>query len=48
MYSDAGSFHPSLWEEERKQRQRIHFDFDAAIEEEVSHILGYYLSSYAF
>ena len=35
MYSEHGSFHPSLWEEERKQRQRIHFDFET-VEEPVS------------
>ena len=34
MYSDHGSFHPSLWEEERKERQRIHFDFED-VEEQV-------------
>lgn len=33
LYSDAGSFHPSLWEEERRQKQRIHFDFDHEEEE---------------
>ena len=35
MYSDAGSFHPSLWEEERAQRQQIHFDTEGLNEQEV-------------
>jgi len=35
MYSDGDSFHPSMWEEERQQRQRIHFDFDGMSEDEV-------------
>lgn len=31
LYSDGGdSFHPSMWEEEREQRCRIHFDFEEA------------------
>ena len=34
IYSDADSFHPSLWEEEREQRARIHFEFDTIPEEE--------------
>lgn len=34
MYSDTNSFHPSLWEEERERRQRIHFEFETIPEEE--------------
>ena len=34
MYSDTNSFHPSLWEEERAAKQRIHFDFETIPEEE--------------
>ena len=36
LYSDAGSFHPSLWEEERRAKQRIHFDFDDEETDEVN------------
>ena len=35
LYSDAGSFHPSMWEEERRAKQRIHFDFE---DEEVDEV----------
>ena len=36
IFSDADSFHPSLWEEERLKKQTIHFEnANAEIEEEV-------------
>ena len=42
MYSDTDSFHPSLWEEERQQRQQIHFEFaDLPDDEEVILFLHY-------
>ncbi len=34
LESDANSFHPSMWEEDRARRQRIHFDFESELEEE--------------